>query len=500
MGAHGNVDNSQEASPQTVTAKVSQPVAQPSLYRLVRSKIGQCFMDTDGQAYVTIDNRMMRADSQELADVVRMLSLAGSASPVSRNAVESCIETIGAECRTSGITRRVFNRLGTSEDGETMYLDLATPRGELVEITESGWKVVQTSDVLFVHPRGQLPLPLPQGGNTALKALAPLVNAEGDELVLYVAALFGTLMPSGPYPVLVISGQQGSGKSWATQTFKSIVDPTTTPLRTCPTKADDCAIAASGQHVVAFNNLSKVPPWLSDLLCSLNSGGSHAGRKLYTNYDESRLTVARPIVLNGIVDVATRSDLLDRGVLIRLQPLKGCTTEDDLRGWFRGLHPFILGGLLDAAVVALRHRHDPEYQLREKPRMADFAQWVVEGEESLGIQKGSFMRAYAENRSSASQIATEEQSELVDALERFLAPQPAWTGSISELYAKMRGQVVANTISRNVPSWFPGNVRVLSDALSRLAPDLERARGIGISRRRSNMGHIVTLTRVQGLP
>jgi hypothetical protein len=294
----------------------------------------------------------------------------------------------------------------------------------------------------------------------------------------------------------VISGQQGSGKSWATRVVKDIVDPTTAPLRTCPTKADDAVIAASGQHVVAFNNLSHVPLWLSDLLCNLNSGGSHAGRTLYTNYDESRLTIARPIVLNGIVDVATRSDLLDRAIVLRLGALSGRETEESLQQLFRQLHPFILGGLLDAAVSALQHRHDPRYQLLKKPRMADFAQWVVWAEEALGLDNGSFMRAYSENQSTSSQIAIDEHGELVGLLNELVAPGPVWAGTPTELYAQLRTRALSKSLSESVPGWFPANVRSLSDLLTRLKSDLERVCGLRIDRDRRHQGRTVELRRL----
>jgi hypothetical protein len=45
-------------------------------------------------------------------------------------------------------------------------------------------------------------------------------------------------------------------------------------------------IAANNGYLLAFDNLSGLPAWLSDALCRLASGGSFAVRQLYTDDDE----------------------------------------------------------------------------------------------------------------------------------------------------------------------------------------------------------------------
>jgi hypothetical protein len=73
-------------------------------------------------------------------------------------------------------------------------------------------------------------------------------------------------------------------------------------------------IAENNGHVLAFDNLSGLSPWLADALCRLASGGSFAVRWLYTDYEEVLLKAARPTLLNGIEDIIGRSDLADRAI------------------------------------------------------------------------------------------------------------------------------------------------------------------------------------------
>src|SRR5271166_2330593 len=88
--------------------------------------------------------------------------------------------------------------------------------------------------------------------------------------------------------------------------------PNVAPVRALPREERELMIAANNGHVLAFDNLSSLPGWLSDALCRLASGGSFALRRLYTDADEVLFQAARPAILNGIEDIITRQDLADR--------------------------------------------------------------------------------------------------------------------------------------------------------------------------------------------
>ena len=92
-------------------------------------------------------------------------------------------------------------------------------------------------------------------------------------------------------------------------------------------------IVANNGHVLAFDNLSALPPWLSDTLCRLASGGSFAVRQLYTDQDEVLFEAARPIILNGIEDVVSRPDLADRALFLTLPSLSEAQRRPEKELW-----------------------------------------------------------------------------------------------------------------------------------------------------------------------
>ena len=144
-----------------------------------------------------------------------------------------------------------------------------------------------------------LPLPTPVRGGS-IEALTSFFNLPNrSDFVLVVAWLLAALRHGGPYPLLAVSGEQGSAKTVLSKILRALIDPNAAPVRTAPREERDLFIAAGNGHLLAFDNLSDLPAWVSDALCRLASGGSFAVRQLYTDRDEVLFQAARPIILNG---------------------------------------------------------------------------------------------------------------------------------------------------------------------------------------------------------
>ena len=142
-------------------------------------------------------------------------------------------------------------------------------------------------------------------------------------------------------------------------------------------------------------------------MCRVATGAGFSTRTLFTDTDETLFQVCRPQLVNGIPDLAQAGDLIDRATVVELpQRLPGeIGSEDELWARFEADVPEILGALLDAVSTALRRL--PAVELRERPRLVDFARWVEAAAPALGWKKGEFLDAYLENRNRAARIAVE---------------------------------------------------------------------------------------------
>jgi len=155
---------------------------------------------------------------------------------------------------------------------------------------------------------------------------------------------------------LAIAGEQGSAKTVLSKLLRAVIDPSVAPVRALPRDERELFIAASNGHVLAFDNLSGLPPWLSDTLCRLASGSAFSTRRLFTDQDEILFAAARPVILNGIEDIITRPDLADRAILLTLGAIAERQRRPEHALWreFELARPHILGALLDAAAHGLR--------------------------------------------------------------------------------------------------------------------------------------------------
>jgi len=86
-----------------------------------------------------------------------------------------------------------------------------------------------------------------------------------------------------------------------------------------------------------------------------------------------------------------------RDYLVTPIPSDKKRTEKDFYRELEEARPKVLGALLDAVIEALGNL--VRVELKEKPRMADFAVWVTAAEQALGWKSGAFMRAYSRDRS-----------------------------------------------------------------------------------------------------
>ena len=231
-------------------------------------------------------------------------------------ALEDSIRILEARAVNDGPEHVPATRVGRAQD--RLYLDLGDASWRAVEIDANGWHVVKHPPIKLVRSVAMRPLPEPEAGDT-IEELQQFLNVRDNASFMLVAAwLVAALRERGPYPVLVLNGEQGSGKSMFTRYLRALIDPSAAPIRAVPKDDRDLVVSAGNSWVLAFDNLSSVPIWLADALCRLATGGGFATRMLHADREETIFEASRPIILNGIPSLTDRADLADRAVCIHL--------------------------------------------------------------------------------------------------------------------------------------------------------------------------------------
>jgi energy-coupling factor transporter ATP-binding protein EcfA2 len=389
----------------------------------------------------------------------------------SAQAIQDALGTLEGKATFEGKASPVFVRLAEHEG--RVYLDLADDAWRVVEVSHTGWRVLTESPVYFWRPKGVEPLPVPVHGGS-LKDLRKFVNLSDEHFILLFSFLVACLHPGIPYPLLILTAEQGSGKSTLARMIKALVDPATAPLRSQPRDEETLALGATNALLVAFDNLSSIPKWLSDALSRLSTGGGFSKRENYTDADEVIFNIKRPALITGITDLATESDLVDRAIVI--EPKRITTierkTETNLWAEFETFRPALLGALLTAVSHGLATKDSIKFD--ELPRMADFATWAAACEQNLGLEKVSFMNAYTRNRDTAHEIIL-EGNPIAFILRNWLKADGAkFEGTFGRLLDELHQQSTDDT--KRLKD-FPKTAKALSNSLKRLAPNL---RGVGI--------------------
>jgi hypothetical protein len=414
-------------------------------------------------------------------------------SALGKNGISDALGVFEGRAVYDGPQKEVFCRI--AQHGEAVYIDLGDPEWRAIEVTPEGWSVVSEYPVKFRRAKGMLELPVPiENDPDAERHFRECINVQTDEdFALVKAWVLGSLRPTGPYPVMWLKGPHGSAKTTTCKIFRQLLDPNQAAMRPLPKEERDFMIAASNSRLLALDNMSHLPDWASDSLCRITTGAGFATREMYSDTEETLFNVMCPVIINGIDEVMTRGDLIDRTVVVELAQIPEDDRLPETEFWprFEQYRPGILGYFLNALQAAMSNIGS--VKLDRLPRMADFALFVTAAEEALGWEPGYFLEIYDRNRAEANSIVL-DASPVAQKLRTFLdqltddtyqriyqlegkweteegnSDVSTWTGPAASLLRNLNK--LLNDEERRQKSW-PKDARSLSVALRRLVANLK---------------------------
>lgn len=404
--------------------------------------------------------------------------------------------------------RKIETHLRVAVQDDILYIDLCNDAWQVVEVSADGWAVRDHSPVKFQRMPDMQPLPIPQQGKN-LSEFAKFFNVPPKDEVLLLAWLtFSAGCVDVPYPLLVLTGEQGSGKTSISTIVQDLIDPNAVKLLMEPHSQKDLAIAAGRARLLVYDNLSKLTTKMSDTLCRISTGGGFRTRTLYTTADETCFQFKLPCLINGIEELASRADLLDRSILITLKYLENPDHTFETR--FEATKPEMFGAMLDTIVAGRRAIDSVVIPTQRQcgyrpPRMIAFARWGVAIESSLGFPPGTFLAAYYANIEEAKGMVIDNSSVAL-LIPHFLhEARPTWEGPAGKLLHDLREFIALSGTKLGPPSEFiellkhpefPKTANKLSGELRRLQPALRK---LGISfevLKPTNRGRSLRLTRM----
>lgn len=326
---------------------------------------------------------------------------------------------------------------------ERIEIDLGGEEEEVLIITSEGHAMGRPRQA-FVRPLSMLPLPVPlEMDQDRLRGtwlrLQSFLRLSDHQMKLLTGVMLSAFLPLKEIPVCYIRGPEGAGKGVLTQAIKLFTDPNTSPYQ--PLYGGTLAIveAMRQNRVVCIDNISSdtFSGRYSDLFAQLSTGTTINQPRKHGFRGSCGVSGSRLVVLNGIDDFVTRSDLLSRAIPIRLKGLSSGVLEE-----VNSVLPRLeqMQHQVFSSIVYLLRKVAARYSgtyVQTNSRMIGLVRAMAACEEELGWSRGAFQRALAEECDAARLDRVEEIPAIV-AVRAMMEGRSSWTGTISELLTELR--------------------------------------------------------------
>lgn len=164
-----------------------------------------------------------------------------------RNAITDALDTLESIAKFNNPMHDVYMRVANLDS--TIYIDLGCPDWRVIEIKQDGWQVLNKSPVKFVRKQGATALPEPtKDGDITL--LNQYLNVDPQQMPLVIGWLLCALAGVKPYPILILQGEQGTGKSTTSRALRSLIDPSAVPLRSLSKDIKDLLVSAGNNYIM----------------------------------------------------------------------------------------------------------------------------------------------------------------------------------------------------------------------------------------------------------
>ena len=387
-------------------------------------------------------------------------------------ALYQAINILEAIALFEGSMHTLYNRVAPAEDG--FWIDMSDDKWRAIKVTAQGWQIVDNPPILFKRHSHQKPLVEPKS-NGDPKAFLDFINIKkGDEntKLLLLCTVISYLIPMIPHIIIIGYGIQGSGKTFFFKIARSVIDPSAVEVLTLPRDERERVQQLDHHWCAFYDNVTRLPSWMSDTLCRAATGGGFTKRELYTNDSDIIYNFKRCVGLNGINIAAQRGDLLDRSLLVGFEniPKEKRKTEAYLLKELEKCKPEILGGFLDTLVKAIEIY--PSVDPKELFRMADFTRWGIAIAMALGYRKEDFRNAYEAKVKMQIEEAA-HASPLATVLLDFMTLHQNWEGTPTQLFKALANHAKDNVgISTRQKAW-PKAPHILVRQLNELIPALK---------------------------
>jgi len=469
---------------------------QPEIYRDPRLKELGFILDERHRVLVVSKEAgkpvAVPANSKIGRGLVRKSMNRDGATLIKRVEINEVIEGIEEILDASDLTQVVPYRIARVCDHD-IVIDAGDRKGTRYHITDQGvFENTKEADaVIFARSPNAEVIKCAEKGRVDL--LEKYLNVGEQQLWLLIAWLAYTIatpkLQGTKFVHLVLSGSEGSGKSFTSTVLASLIDSQSVKASAFPSDKKSLAIALSQSHISVFDNMRTINAQSSDLLAQTSSRATTVDRRLYTDGEQHLMILHSACIMNGIYEISKYPDFIQRALVIQMTPLSkgGYTSEASLQECFEQDRPAIQRGLYDLIANVLAKLNT--VKLKVNSRMVDWYRFLTAMDQVVNLDF-ELAEAY-ENMVEAAQLDNLQNDTLTAAIIEWgcKESEASWTGTAAELLRKLeRTSVVGEGYTRD----FPKNPVQLGRRLAGIQASLEQ-QGISITRSRGKLRKVTII-------
>lgn len=395
------------------------------LLKLAVDNTRECFIDQDRSAYALIHNRQLDSyqivnlDSAEFDQMLSRWFVDEVRGSVLARKEHKNQAVVTLKSLISKPPRTLYDRCVWLQAENIVYYNLNNERGEVVKITANksgkGIEIVKQNPDLLIFRK------LPDKYKQITPSFDFDPNYDYLEQVLtgfkhqyqkFISKVWmiSLLFNQPPYPIVGPTGPEGSGKTMLLKMIKSLVDPKEdtnapamqkrtesllTELETDEKKTDDVNLTIYKNYFTVFDNVTKVPAKLMDILCRWVTGMNFSKRILFTTMETVELGGQRPLAITGIVNSIRNPDLISRIFNPEMELGEvDRKTEEELWSQFHNNKAKILGYMFHVVSKALANYDEMKETIKPGNRLADFTVLCEVISRCLGSEPEEFLTAW----------------------------------------------------------------------------------------------------------
>jgi len=251
-----------------------------------------------------------------------------------------------------------------------------------------------------------------------------------------------------------------------------LLDPSSAALEDLPTQSKTLMKMALNKWVLSFDNVEMITPAISNTLCRISTGGSISFNKPGSDTEMVAYKFRRPVVIDGIDELATRNDLIRRSVVVHLPRISKpdhSTFRKKLKK-FEKSRPTILGALYAAVSVGLKTLGDPK--LSKLGTTSWFEEWSVATGKAFGWKMKAILDEIRQNQGEALGASIEADPIIEFIIEKVVGVGKSWEGPKAKLLEEIIREVRKNGNPFNVK--IPTATNQLTRRINRASEALMR--------------------------